>query len=437
MQSSQRLSPPNQLVRQNGAAAGGALVPSRLSSMPIEPPDPDEVEDRLAFRTAAQYKKAVALAERYLNQARLAVERRAVSIDKAERQAVLDHEETVINYRRQIAHAQSRYKSLVEQAHAKHRQTIYQARLAAQEAEEIYKEALQGVPGYGELQLRVLAAFDSRAVSHHLLGAYKGSLGPDGQGDYGAFLANLDKVLDHARERQAVAPLRFVAQLLTGLIAQQAQLPDLDKEEAERRRQAIGARLLTVQGFLDEEPKDATPPEIRAVYLAVGEWLERAAGTPFDLALDRLKLDVEAAARNLQKELKPRIEAAAYQCAQLHEIQPAAEAYRQAQRVLASSELAAKNVLQSEVARIDQALEKEIQMADAMVVGMDHTAARRLSEARQLHRDANRLVKRWSRVLSELEEDIGHFQKAFWRFTEGFDHLRFWQGVRARHRLKA
>src|SRR5688572_23944186 len=86
---------------QRAQAPQGALVPARVAQIPIEPPTPDEVADKLSFRSAAQYKKVVAMADRFYQQARYAVERRAASVKKAERQAQVDHEETATNYQRQ------------------------------------------------------------------------------------------------------------------------------------------------------------------------------------------------------------------------------------------------------------------------------------------------------------------------------------------------
>jgi hypothetical protein len=123
------------------------------------------------------------------------------------------------------------------------------------------------------------------------------------------------------------------------------------------------------------------------------------------------------------------IETAAQQCNHIHLLQPVAASYHQAQRVFTSSEIAAKNVLQSEITRIEAQLEKEIQLADAMVVGMDHTAAKRLAEAKRGHANARKLVVIWGRVLDGLEEVSG-WQKMKWRFGENFDHQAFWDEFR-------
>lgn len=423
---------PNQPRRAPRPPAGpqGALVPQRVASIPIEPPSPKEVAERLEYRTAAQYKKAVATAERFLAQARMAVDRRAASIKKAERQATLDHEETLHNYQRQVAAAQTRYKQLIEQAHAKHRQGLFQARVALNQAEDVYKETLRGIVGYGELQLQVMALADSRAVTQSLVAAYKGSLGHDGMGDLGMFLSHLDKMIDLARDRQAVVPLQFADALIKAVLARHVRKAGENKEEAARIKQVAGARLTSIQGFMLEKPKDATPQEVRAVYMAVHDWLSKAAGTPFDLALDRLKLDVEATVRREQTRLAPLIESAAQQCNHLHLVQPVAASYHQAQRVFTSSEAAAKNVLQGELARIEGQLEKEIQMADAMVIGMDHTAHRRLAEAKRGFANARKLVNVWGKVLDDLEDEVSGWQRMMWRFTESFDHQGFWDEFR-------
>jgi hypothetical protein len=422
---------PNQPRRRMPAVAGtqGALVPQRVASIPIEPPHPKEVAERLEFRTAAQYKKAVALADRYLMQARMAVEWRAASINKAERQATVDHEETLSNYQRQVNTAQTRYKQLIEQAHAKHRQGLYQARVALNQAEGVYKEALRGIIGYGELQLGAMALNDARAVTHSLVAAYKGALGPDGLGDMPMFLSHLDKTIDLARDRQTVVPLQFADALVKAVLTRHVRKAGENKTEVDRLKQMASARLTTIQGFLLEKPKDATPNEIRAVYVAVHDWLSKAAGTPFDLALDRLKLDVESTVRREHARIAPLLEAAAQQCNHLHLLQPVAASYHQAQRVFNSSEVAAKHGLQNELARIEGQLEKEIQLADAMVIGMDHTAAKRLAEAKRGYGEARKLVNRWGKLLDELEE-VGGWLKMKWRFTESFDHQAFWDEFR-------
>jgi hypothetical protein len=421
--------------RQRPPARGSALVPARVAAMPIEPPHPREVQDKLEFRTAASYKKAVMLAERYLWQAKLAVERRKASVTKNERQAQLDHEETANNYQRQVFAAQARYKQYSEQCHAKHRQAIYQARVAAAQAEEVYKRALESVPGYGRLQLALMALNDSRAVTQALVAAYKSSLGPDGMGNLMNFLTALDKVVDFARDRRAVTPMQFAESLLKAVVQRQvrhfAADKHTDKVELEKLKQAAGARLLMVQGFLAEGHADNTPAPVRTAYFGVHEWLGKATGTPFELALDRLKRDVDGTARREELNLTKQIEIAVQQSNQLHLLRPVAEAYDRAQRVLISSEQAAKNVLHQEIARIEQQLEKELQMADAMVVGMDHTAARRLAEAKRAFSNARKMVGRWRRVLDELEE-IGRWQKLVWRLTENFDHEGFWLDLRAK-----
>lgn len=411
-------------------------LPARVASMPIEPPHPREVEDKLQFRSAVQYKRAVQLAERYLWQARLAVDRRVASVRKAERQAQLDHEETAGNYVRQVEQAKARYKSLLDQCHHKHRQTVYQARLAASQAEEAYKTALAKIPGYGGLQLKMMALNDSRAVMLSLVTAYKSALGPDGLGNLPTFLAGLDKSIDLARDRRAVVPMQFAESLLKAVVQRQARQIAADKTEVEKLKQAGAARLLAVQSFLAEQHVDSTPAAIRTAYFQVHEWLGKATGTPFDLALDRLRRDVEALVRKEATHLEKQIEAAIHHSDQLHLLQPIAEAYDRAQRVLVSSEQAAKNVLHQEIARVEQQLEREIQLADAMVVGMDHTAARRLSEAKRAVQNAKKLVGNWKRVLSELEEVTG-WQKFFWRLKENFDHEAFWMDVRTKQMSRA
>ncbi|MOA52764.1 hypothetical protein D3C78_1761130 [compost metagenome] len=60
---------------------------------------------------------------------------------------------------------------------------------------------------------------------------------------------------------------------------------------------------------------------------------------------------------------------------------------------------------------------------------MDHTAAKRLSEAKRGYGEARKLVSRWGKVLDDLEE-IGGLQRMMWRFTEGFDHQAFWDEFR-------
>lgn len=421
--------------RPRPQAQAGAVVVSRVSSMPIEPPHPDEVAERLQFRTAAQYQKAVALAERYYVQAKLAVERRAASIKKAERQAQVDHEETVTNYQRQVVQAKLRHRQVLEQVHGKHRQTMYEARVTANRTEEAYKETLKRLPGYGELVLKTLAFSDARNVTLALVQAYRGVLGPDALGDMNAFLWSMDKMIDLARDRVSVVPLQFADALIKAVLHRQVRRFAHDKAEVDRLKQLAGARVTIIQSFLAENRKDQTPPEIREVYLAVHDWLSKAAGTPFDLALDRLKLDVEATCRREQRQLADLIETAAHQNNRLPEIKPVAEAFQASQRVLRSTENAAKNVVATEMARIQAQFDKEMQMADAMVIGMDHTAAKRLAEVKRMYGEARRMVGRWGKVLDELEE-VGGLQKLLWRLTEGFDYQAFWDEFRLKQRTR-
>lgn len=416
-------------------APQGALVPARVASMPIEPPHPKEVRDKLEFTSANSYKKAIQLADRYYWQAQLAVDRREASVRKAERQAQVDQAETQSTYQRQLTAAQQRYRQLIEQAHAKHRQAVFTARQNARQAEDVYKEVLQGVAGYGELQLRSLALADARAMTSALIQAYKGALGPDGLGDLMAFLSAFDRVIDLARDRRMVVPVQFGESLIKALVQRQvrhlasggAKVADA-KGDAERLKQAAGARLSAIKAFTTEVGGDATPPAIRTIYFSVHDWLAKTSGTPFDLAMDRLKLDVEATTRREQRNLEDQMKVAIQACTRMNQIRPVAEAYQAAQRVLISSEQAAKNVLHADLQRIEVALQRELQMAEAMVVGMDHTSAKRLAQAKKDLAGARKMVNRWFRVLEDLQE-IGRWQKFCWRVMEGFDHEAYWDDL--------
>ena len=63
MQSAKRNDNQPQQPARNARAAQAqpinALVPARVASMPIEPPHPKEVRDKLEFTSAASYKMAV------------------------------------------------------------------------------------------------------------------------------------------------------------------------------------------------------------------------------------------------------------------------------------------------------------------------------------------------------------------------------------------
>lgn len=434
----QTASQPTTPNRHRGPAPGNALVPARVTSMPIEPPHPREVRQKLEFSSAASYKKAIQLADRFYWQAILAVDRREASVRKAERQAQVDQAETQSSYQRQLTAAQKRYRELIEQAHAKHRQAVFSARQQARQAEEVYKTVLQGVPGYGELQLRSLALADARAMTAALIQAYKGALGPDGLGDMMSFLTAFDRVLDLARDRRMLVPVQFAESLIKALVQRQlrhlasggARVTDA-KGDAERLKQAAGARLLAIKDFVSEQGTDGTPPAIRTIYFSVHDWLAKTPGTPFDLAMDRLKLDVEATTRREHRNLEDQMKVAIQACTRMGQIRPVAEAFQAAQRVLISSEQAAKNVLHGELQRIEVALQREVQMAEAMVVGMDHTSAKRLAQAKKDLAYARKMVNRWFRVLEDLQE-IGRWQKLCWRVMEGFDHEGYWDDVRTK-----
>jgi hypothetical protein len=163
----------------------------------------------------------------------------------------------------------------------------------------------------------------------------------------------------------------------------------------------------------------------------VHDWLAKTQGTPFELAMDRLKLDVEATTRREQRALEDQMKVAIQTCKRMHEVRPVAEAYQAAQRVLVSSEQAAKNLLHAEIQRIDGALERELQMAEAMVVGMDHTSAKRLQQAKKDLAGARKMVNRWFRVLEDIQE-VGRWQRLVWRLMEGFDHEAHWDDVRSK-----
>jgi hypothetical protein len=416
----------------------GALVPSGVATLPIEPPHPREVRHKLLYTSAATYKKAVQLAERYVWQARMAVERREATLKKLERQADAERGETQLTYERQVGTAQQRYRSFLEQAHAKHRHAVHHARQATRQAEDVYKAVLQQVPGYGELQLQALALADARALTASLVQGYRSALGPDGLGDIVEFLRAFDRVLDHARDRQMVVPVQFAEATIKGLLQRQLRhlaasggaTPEA-RAEGERIKQAASTRLNAIQEVLGEQGRDTTPPSIRTIYFAVQDWLGKAPGSPFDLALDRLKLDVEATSRREQRALEDQMKVAIQACAQVHEIRPAAEAYQAAQRILASSEQAARNVLTSDLARVEVALERELQMAEAMVVGMGHSRSKKLALARKDVVRARKMARRWSLVVEGLQE-IGTWQRLKWRLFERFDVETFWDDVNAR-----
>ena len=229
-------------ARSQQVQPSNALVPARVASMPIEPPHPKEVRDKLEFTSAATYKKAVQLADRFYWQAQLAVDRRIASVKKAERQAQIDQTDTASSYERQVAAAHQRYRQVMETAQAKYRQTLFICRQNGRQAEDVYKEVLAGVAGYGDLQLRSLALADARSLTTTLIQAYKGSLGPDGLGNIYGFLAAVDRAIDHARDRQMIVPVQFAESLIKAIaqrqiryIASQGSKDGLDpKAEAER-----------------------------------------------------------------------------------------------------------------------------------------------------------------------------------------------------------
>ena len=268
-------------------------------------------------------------------------------------------------------------------------------------------------------------------------------MGPDGLGNMSGFLSAVDRAIDHARDRRMVVPMQFAESLIKAIaqrqirhLASQGSKEGLDpKTEAERIKQAAGSRLTAIKG-LTAEQADQTPPCIRTIYFSVHDWLAKAPGTPFDLAMDRLKLDVEATTRREQRALEDQMKVAIQACKRMHEIRPVAEAYQAAQRVLISSEQAAKNVLHAEIQRIDGALERELQMAEAMVVGMDHTSAKRLQQAKKDLAHARKMVNRWFRVLEDLQE-VGRWQKLMWRMMEGFDYEAYWDDTRAKQAARS
>lgn len=412
-------------------AQGGALVPSRLASMPIEPPHPKEVADKLAFRTAAEYQRAVQCAERYWTQARMAVERRTASIAKAERQAKVDHEETARNYERQVATARQRHQSFVEQVHAKARGAVHSARIAATQAEGVYVAALSAIPGFGPLQLEAMAFHDARNVALALVNAYKAALGPDGLGPLSVFLFGLDRFIDMARDRRAQMPLQFAELLVKAVVQRQVRHYAADAEEVARLKRMGGSRLVAIQAALGDLNEEGTPTVVVSSYRNVREWLAQAKGSPFDLALDRLKLDVETAVRRELARLQPQLELAKSEAHGLSAIRTVVEAHQRAQRQLFSTEAAARGLLNEELARIDAQLERDMQLADAMVIGMDHTAAQRLAEAKRMQAEAKKMVKRWARVIGDLQ-DLSGWQRFRWRVIEGFDLDAFWNEAHAR-----
>src|SRR5687767_9069015 len=85
----------------------------RLAPLHVEPPHPDELIDKLVYRTASDYKKAVLLAEHYAWQAHLVIERRAGLVQKCEMLAERDRGEASRNSHHQLAQAQARYKARI------------------------------------------------------------------------------------------------------------------------------------------------------------------------------------------------------------------------------------------------------------------------------------------------------------------------------------
>ncbi|MEB3196046.1 MAG: hypothetical protein VKP62_02475 [Candidatus Sericytochromatia bacterium] len=429
---------PEHALRGRPQRPESALLPAPISSITLEPPHPKEVRYKLQFVSAQSYKKAVTLADRYYWQAQMAVERREASLAKFDKQAQLDQAETQATYHRQVAAAQQRYRAFIEQAHARQRQALHQARQRARQAEDVYKAVLENVPGYGELQLKALALADARALTSSFIQSYRSSLGPDGLGDLFSFLRAFDRVLDHARDRQMVVPVQFAEAVLKGILQRQLRhlISNSGKEvdarsEGERLKQATQTRLSAISEFLSEDTRDATPPSIRAIFFAVGDWLAKSPGTPFDLALDRLKLDVEATARREQRSLEDQMKVAIQTCPQAQQIRPAAEAYQAAQRIMSSSEQAARNVLQSELVRIESALERELQMAEAMVLGMSQKQTTRIEQAKRDIAKAKKLVRRWHLEMTRMQE-VGTFQRLRWRFLEGFHLEEFWDELQHR-----
>lgn len=425
------------------ARSAGALVPAGISALPIEPPHPKAVRHKLNFTTSATYRKAVLMADRYYWQSVLAVERREASVKKYTRQSQSDQAETQTTYQRQVAHAHQRYRSYLEQAHAKHRHAIAHARQGARQAEDVYKAVLEQVPGYGELQLKALALIDARVLTTSLVQGYRTALGPDGLGDLMSFLRAFDRVLDHAKDRQMIVPIQFAESVIKGLLQRQLRhvtangVKDLDtRAECERLKQATHVRLNAISEFLADTALDTTPPSLRAIFFAVHDWLRKAPGTPFDLALDRLKLDVEATSRREQRALEDQMKIAIQTCPQAPQIRPAAEAYQASQRILASAEQGARNVLQSDLVKIESALERELQMAEAMVVGMEHKQSKRMEQAKKDLVRAKKLNRRWFEVLNELQT-VSTWARMRWRLLEGFDIDHFWDELRAKQAVRS
>ncbi|MEB3285048.1 MAG: hypothetical protein VKN33_07170 [Candidatus Sericytochromatia bacterium] len=430
------------LPRTSDARAAGALVPAGIRALPIEPPHPKVVRNKLVFTTSSSYRKAVLLADRYYWQSLLAVERREASVKKYTRQAQSDHLQTQETYQRQVAAAQQRYRSYLEQAHAKHRHAISHARAGARPAEDVYRAVLEQVPGYGELQLDALSLADVRAITIALVQGYRSALGPDGLGDLTAFLRAFDRVLDHAKDRRMVVPIQLAELIIKGALQRQVRHLMLqsgkDPEtriECERLKESASLRLGAIGEFLAECAMDKTPSSIRATYFAVHDWLGKAPGSPFDLALDRLKLDVEATSRREQRSLEDQMKVAIQTCAQAPQIRPAAEAFQAAQRILATAEQAARNTLQSDLVKIESALERELQMADAIVVGMEHKQSKRLAQAKRDLIKAKKLNRRWYDVLTGLQIVSG-WVRIRWRLLEGFDIEHFWNDLRAKQAVR-
>jgi hypothetical protein len=406
-------------------------VPARIAAMPIEPPHPREVADKLEFTSANEYKRAVQVADRYFWQAQLAVERRLVSVKKAARQVRLDAQEGEANFRRQVEAAQQRYRTLIEECHSKHRQTVYQAMVTANQAEHVYKAALADVHGYGPIQIAILQVQDARTVTGALVQAYKSALGPDGLGDLPKFVNAFDRFIDLACDRHAIAPLQFAMILLQGIAKRQIRAAQVaqDPDRVQAIKDLLAPRSRAMAAYLADNRQDETPSSIRTLYIGVNEWLAKAEGTPFELALERLKLDVDAMVRREVRQLENQLQQAVRENDQFARLKPIADAYQRARQVLTSSELVAKNVLHQELTRLEAQLAKDLQLAEATVIGLEHSASQRFQEAKRNLARARKLVRIWTQVLDELCE-LSAWHKLYWRVTSGFDHDAYWQALR-------
>lgn len=411
-----------------------ALAPVKGPERLPDLPGPSQLARELEFSSAATYRRAVDLAFMHLEQTRRVLAHRQSQLERASARAEKEQAETTRTYTRQLHTIESRYAAWVREAHARHAGARAEAARPRLEAEAALAEACAAAGPWGALRLEARRLDEARALARELGHLAKRTLGLGGLGDWRAFSSG---VRLHAREAEArrspetAALLDALLQAVMRTHAVQARAKGPDHARAlVAEMKALNAPELAALWRLREADAYFTAG-LGRVFAEVTRWLRGAEPGAAEAALDRLRLDVEMLARQSARSLKAALaltppaepEAAAA-------VSSALQALAEAERLESGLAQAAAAALQHDLSYLDGEREKGSRLADALVVGMDHTAGRALADARSRLQHARDLETAWLREIQALEQAPSGWERFAWRAWRGLDLDAFWEGRR-------